>query len=558
MEKASLVTQRNPYLNFLRLAQWFADIRSKIDVSFLEEFDTAVWDLDKAIYAEFAWLDAIKWKFPDSLKKRHGDESPKNYDTIVNDFMESDNPSIRAIRRIIYDSKIAFPLWYGDWLVDREDNVQSTMLWIHPQHEVMDYIQESLLSKNSEQFIALNYWAGNGQVMHDIHKAQSHSVIRSQRKMKRWNMVWLADKIYFPLSWLLENFYQGADIEVWAELARFFMTQIQYDVQEHRFREWKASHPLQKNLRNLRIFLENNSTLFSRKIQNGAYLADDEFDGDRNQLISLSRKAQKLLEQYFQEPEKFIQQYFWENFRGDAIVEQAPIFMRNIYIGDFSEVDAKFPVKETFHYISSVRWTSHIDNEPYKKLIASSLAKIAPGWLMIDDGVRRSYTAEIRTKEVLDIFQDRELSKSIYAYIIRDAGWNIISVLFEKGIFDKHVWTYHFRSVDDIMKHIVLPENSIERIDSYSTHEEFIKTLPIQSSVRDRVMRELLTSIERDDAYYPTISSMIEVVQYIQYAADNTKQYTDLDIKNIAQKCLEIILPIQIKYKTKVLSILNA
>lgn len=557
MEKHSILSQRNPYLNFLRLAQWFADIRWKIDMSFLEEFDRAVWDLDMAIYAEFAWLDTIRGKLPDSLKKRYGDETPKNYDTIVNDFMESDTPSIRALRRIIYDSKIAFPLWYWDWLVDREDNIQSIMLWIHPQHEVMDYIQESLSSKNPEQFIALNYGAGNGQVMHDIHKAQSHSIIRSLWKMKRWNMVGLADKIYFPLSWVLESFYKGADIEVWAEIARFFMTQIQYDVQEHRFREWSASHPLQKDLRNLRIFLEQNPAVFSAKIKNGTYLADDEFDGDRNQIIPLTQKAQKLLKQYFKEPGKFIQQYFGDDFRGDAIVEQAPIFMRNIYIGDFSEVDQKFPVKEIFHYISSVRWTSHIDNEPYKKLIASSLVKLAPGWLMIDDGIRRSYTAEIRTKEVLEIFQDRELSKSIHAYIIRDALWNIISVLFEKGIFDKNTGIYMFRSADDIMKHVVLSENSIERIDSYASHEEFIKTLPIQSSVRDRVMRKLLISIERDAAYYPTISSMIDVVQYIQYTVDSTKEYTELDIDNITQKCLEIILPIQIKYKTKVLSILD-
>lgn len=53
-----------------------------------------------------------------------------------------------------------------------------------------------------------------------------------------------------------------------------------------------------------------------------------------------------------------------------------------------------------FNLVTSVKGTSHLDGEEYLSLITKACKRLRAGGMLIDDGIRRSYTLELRWDEV--------------------------------------------------------------------------------------------------------------------------------------------------------------
>ena len=530
-------------LFFLRPRDAFIDMRIRINEhlshqwwaqkELLETFDSAIDAIERDAYTMMlAWVEIFEHKMT------------SQYDAILYNIMTSDSAPIRTIRKILIQAGIAYPLWYGDWDVDRSTETYWKMTGTRSPNDLIQEIEWYYIEKNiwvpKNGFISMNLGAGNGQSMHEQRK---HYIDRKEYSdVPKWHFIGMADKIYFPLSRLIQNFWKG-DEKIGEEISRFFMTQTQYAVQSFRTEHPDSFHQLQKDLRGLRDFIIENRSLFTIAIEDGAYRADDEF-ADRSKQIWLSPEAQIYIREFSSQPEVFFATYFDADFHGDAISERAPIYMQNIFIWDFSQIDKKFAWDDIFHFVSSIRGTSHVDNLAYEQLMISAWKKLAPGGYFVDDGIRRSYTREIRIWEVQSALCQSE--KNLRAYIVKDSGWKILSVIFEKGIWPDANGEYIFRSADRYKEFILLEWYTISLLHSNFSSKWRADIIGDQKvRIRDLVLRQILKETRKDKNNMGSYYRMLPYLDGVQKAIDITLseiwQQNFYDIKAIAEKALKEI-----------------
>lgn len=103
--------------------------------------------------------------------------------------------------------------------------------------------------------------------------------------------------------------------------------------------------------------------------------------------------------------EEFCKKYFKPNFSETDydLACDINIYPQNVIPGKFEEVDDVFPKSWPFTLIHSFRSSSHLDDEAYIQFMKTLCLKLVPGGILIDDGMRQSYTRFERIKELQEL-----------------------------------------------------------------------------------------------------------------------------------------------------------
>lgn len=131
-------------------------------------------------------------------------------------------------------------------------------------------------------------------------------------------------------------------------------------------------------------------------------------------------------------------------------------------LGDFIEMDDKFP-EGMFLYIDASRSDSHETNDEFKKDIHRSLKLLAPGGVLLTEGIVASHDRTPRFQEIWEIFDDNPaLKRQFNVEVVLDEDTNhpkaiMIQKRHENGyldendkrqVFDSNV---HFASLEEVM-----------------------------------------------------------------------------------------------------------
>lgn len=501
---------------FLRAEDVFAhmigDIRPELRDEFvfaIQKFETTLFELLNKNHLYLANKAARSFNSANNI-----------FHTLVTELMDDsvNNPFIGDLRRILILSDIAEWLPDPDWEVDRDDVAHSISLGIRSQKDMTRMISQRIRNHqwrivDIKKFLAVSYGPGNGKNMIELQTNSDPASVKmvweevlpdSTTVQDAWDFVWVCNKFYFPIIWLVEKFLRKPELVANKTLCHFLVTQIQYLCKAKKLPKKYILSTGKINIETLPQLLTDKEVVSllipNELLEKWEYRYDGEFADGKN-LRHIDDTFAELLRKYKEHPDSFIQDIFTPDFQWKKLLEQAPFYFRNIYVADFSEIDTLFPDKQIIHYGSSVRWTSHVDNDIYKKVISDTVRRIAPGGIYIDDGIRRSYSREIRIDEVNEVLQ-KYRDPTLRAYLIRNNDSSIVSVIFERGI-ENIDWSIDFFPRADLEWNL-LEGCSLEQVWDSNQFQIWHRV----QSIRNTVMRVVLWPYRNEDQYYTLLQNL--------------------------------------------------
>ena len=473
------------------------------------------WEELRVAIAEFRRLVNEKKRGFDRLIQASGGENTgKNYVWARLQVQKDDPPCIHTLKKILQKHGIAVALFMGDWLVTRDGKAQAEACgtrrfadiqtymtqWYHKHWLINDKKYAYRPSEHPDRpngsgwkFVHLSNWCWSGDIMLENQSNTDTPLWKWKwTTTDFWTEVGLCDKIYFSLSALFRKCLKpGHNQEPILEFCDFLTTCINRDIQNHKKNKGALDpHLLEVDINYLKEYLLENASEYGMRINNGMYNSDGEFP-DGKKLVRLSKDAIAMINMLARKPGEVLITYFREEFQNEKIDAIAPFLFHNIFVWDFWDFDTIFPGDEPrFHMITSVRWSSHIDNIAYKNLLRSSCKKLKPGGIIIDDGIRRSYTRECRWREMIELAS--ELGEDYKFHFIKSSNWDILSVFIQRVAINSK-WDKVHLTPQEIRENITGPEGWIAvPIQNYAKSDESEKIYLIRAEVRSAIMAALL------------------------------------------------------------------
>lgn len=137
------------------------------------------------------------------------------------------------------------------------------------------------------------------------------------------------------------------------------------------------------------------------------------------------------------------------------VLENIKIPYKKIFISDFTNYftnvkQLNLKTKDlSSHLILGIRSISHLNNKDYKQFIENCIEhKLDTTWVILDDWICRSYSAEMRINELFEIKE--KFSENINIYVIISSNNKIKSVIIEKwhlerkGKWEKYLNEWHY------------------------------------------------------------------------------------------------------------------
>ncbi len=498
-------------------------------------------ELQHAIIEFRRLVNQKKRGFDRLIQASDHDNSSKNYIRARLEVQKEDPGCIHTIKEILQKHGLAVPLFMGDWLVTRDGKAQAeacgtrrfadiqTYLtpWYHKNWLITDEKHPYRRNGTGWKFVHLSNWCGSGDIMLENQSNTDLPFWKGKwTTTDYWSEVGLCDKIYFSLSALFRRCLKPwHNQEHILEFCDFLTTCINKDIQVHRRDTPDDPHYLEIDINYLQEYLLENASWYEKRIKDNTYQSDDEFP-DGKETVRLSKNAVDLVKSFIRNPREELDKYFVSEFQNGTIDGIAPFLFHNIFVWKFEEFDNIFSGNEPcFHMITSVRWSSHIDNIAYKNLLRNSCKKLKSGGIIIDDGIRRSYTRECRWKEMVELSE--ELGEDYKFHFIKSSTWEILSVFIQR-IATTPKWEKVFLTPYEIKEGITWKDGGIAiPINTYGKDDLSEKTYLVQAEVRWAIMAGLLWWHDREESDWDSLLKLGPVQDAIDSTESAFRKITD-------------------------------
>lgn len=131
--------------------------------------------------------------------------------------------------------------------------------------------------------------------------------------------------------------------------------------------------------------------------------------------------------------EEFMSGFFRDDFYENQkdLNEEIDVYFENFHQGYFTDIPQVLWEDESFELIISTRGDSHENDEQFQQDIYQNLQALSPGWVLLTDGIRQSYSNYYRFDAIDAAVKAARWEFSVD--YIRDISWNIKSVLIQKS-----------------------------------------------------------------------------------------------------------------------------
>ncbi len=427
--------------------------------------------------------------------------------------VQKDDPvCIHTIKKILQRYGIAETLFMGDWLVTRDGKAQAEACgtrrfaeietfmtqWYYKHWLIEDKKIEYSPNISGGKLVHLSLWCGSGDIM--LENQSNTDKPLGEWKWNTtdyWTEVWMCDRIYYSLTALFRGCLKPGHTQAHIlEFCDFLTTCVNQDIQKQKIEDPNNPHDLQIDINLLPWYILEHASRFGNKLKERRYASDGEFPDGKN-ITEVSSQAQSLIDSFALNPQETLKKYFLPVFLNGNIAWAAPFLFHNVFVDDFKNFDKVFHGDDPrFHMITSVRWSSHINNIPYKNLIRSSCKKLKPGGIIIDDWIRRSYSRECRWKEMHEL--SLELWDNYKFHFNKSSTWEILSVFIQRVAVTPK-WDKVFLTLNEIREGVTGKEGGIAiPLNNYGKGDESEKIYLVKAEVRNAIMVSLLWWSDRE------------------------------------------------------------
>jgi len=385
----------------------------------------------------------------------------------------------------------------SDWTTSRNLLKSAEVLGILSLIELQEIAQNAARPHAGRKFepVTLHLGPGDGKIMDEFAEAEIH-LKNGNRKPTRH--IGMARSLLFGLSDLLDRSMTTDLPDSTAQALRQFNRRITHLLQREfgRFGRMKINLNLPEDQIRLKDYLirlaKNPESLGYARGDRETFSTTGKYADDKPDL--LSDEEVRCFAEFTTDPGAFFEKYHGAFFHPGSQGNMNALLdlgQRDILFGDFKDMPSfleKAGAFITFAY--SVKGFSHLEDFDYGVAFNEVAARLAPGGILIDDGVVESYTWHQRIQVLRDV--QKNLGNDYRFYLIGDQE-RPLSVIVQRGIRNRTGDHCDF-SLSEITKNC--PKSKVVNLKNYETvWPEAALRNRITLRIKEQLLRGLVRGI---------------------------------------------------------------